>query len=576
MSKVLITEAYLTDIADSIRAKYNNNNKYTVAQMSDAIDAIPTIVNESWHQCPQVVRNYIDNVDYTGIDYTQSSISSYAPATPVPSTNTKPLGKTIDGITYYNNIPGIKTPFASTNKAGTVKPLDSVRWINSTATSNFRDIGGWACDGGTIKYGLIYRSGTPGIADENLILKQLGINTEIDLTADSTPAFSGKMRFVCHPTYAMYTLTNTTAWVENLQGVFNAVIYGDPVLIHCSMGADRTGTLICVLEGLLGMSQSDIDKDYELTSFYTLRARNGNYQGGTSDWAHLMGEINALSGNTFQDKCVNFVLSLGFTIEEINAYRAAMIDGIPTSLTVPTVSITGTYTGCTTSNQTVSIEMYQSYTATITPNSGYTITDATVSIMMGGTNVTSSVYSGGVINITKVTGNIVITVSAKVDDRRVELFDSATATLNVRFNSSGVSQTQNGNFATDFIPVTLNSSEPWRIHIKEIGSDTKFQAPGSYETVCYYNVNKSIMNTNYGRLTISTSGSNTLRKYNDDAGGTYIDINKVGDGNYIPSNFFDLSQVAYIRLCITYSGGTAIASASALSNVSIKADKITN
>ena len=40
------------------------------------------------------------------------------------------------------------------------------------------------------------------------------------------------------------------------------------------------------------------------------------------------------------------------------------------------------------------------------------------------------------------------------------------------------------------------------------------------------------------------------------------------------STFFDLSQVAYIRVCMAYSSGMAIPDTATLANVSIKADKI--
>lgn len=547
-----------------------------ILDINSIINAMPEKIDEEWHQCPEAVRNYVANVDYTDVPYTVSSISSYAPSTPAPSINTKPIGKTIDGVTYYNNIPSAKTPFASANKAGTVMPLDQVRWINTKTTNNFRDIGGWACDGGTVKYGLIYRSGNPHANDEDLIINQLGINTEIDLTADEVPAYSGKMRYICYPSYAMYTLGNAAAWQTNLRGVFDAVIYRDPVLIHCSMGADRTATLVCILEGLLGMSQSDLDKDYELTSFYSERARNGNYQGGTADWAHLIAAINSLSGSTFRDRCVSFVLSLGFTIGEINAFRSAMIDGNPPALDVPTATVTGTYINCATSNNSTSVAINDAYAATITANSGYTLVGASVSVFMDGSDITSSAYSNGVISIADVTGDITINIEATSNDQRIELFDPSAATLNVRFDSSGATTARDGNFVTDFIPVSgINTSEPWRIHIKEIGNSSKFRASAQYESVLYCNSDKSLINSNYGRLTVNTvvNSANSLCKHSDGEGGIYIDINRTGDGEYIPSNYFDVSQVAYIRLCMTYSS-SAIASTAALANVSIKADKI--
>lgn len=42
MTKVLVTESYLEDIADSIRAKNGSASTYTPAQMSGAIDALPS------------------------------------------------------------------------------------------------------------------------------------------------------------------------------------------------------------------------------------------------------------------------------------------------------------------------------------------------------------------------------------------------------------------------------------------------------------------------------------------------------------------------------------------------------
>lgn len=321
-----------------VQLTITENGEYTAPEgeaYSPVTANVPEKADYEWHQCPAAVREYMANVDYTGVPYTESSVSEYAPTPANPQLNTKPIGETVDGVTFYNTAPNSNTPYATTNKGGKLNPLDQIRWIKSV-TNNMRDLGGWPCDGGTVKYGLLYRSGEISQSDMNLILNELKINTECDLTADDTPAFPGKMRFIGHTSYAMYSLANTEAWTVNLRGIFDAVRYGDPVIFHCSMGADRTGTLACVLEALLGVSQSNIDKDYELTSFYYERARNGNYQGGTTDWAHLIAQIEALSGDTFRDKVIGFVVGLGFTVDDINAYRHAMIDGNPEDITEPT------------------------------------------------------------------------------------------------------------------------------------------------------------------------------------------------------------------------------------------------
>ena len=80
------------------------------------------------------------------------------------------------------------------------------------------------------------------------------------------------------------------------------------------------------------------------------------------------------------------------------------------AVTPTTYTITNNLTNCTNSNNTVSIEENASYTATLTANDGYTLDSPVITI--GGADVTNTVYNGGNINITSVTGNVVITCSA--------------------------------------------------------------------------------------------------------------------------------------------------------------------
>ena len=75
-------------------------------------------------------------------------------------------------------------------------------------------------------------------------------------------------------------------------------------------------------------------------------------------------------------------------------------------------AVTNTLTGCTNSNSATSVTENASYSATISASSGYTLTGATVSITMGGTDITSTAYSNGTISIASVTGALVISVAA--------------------------------------------------------------------------------------------------------------------------------------------------------------------
>ena len=402
MANKLYQESSVQAIANAIRAKSKSTDTYTISQMSAAINDIQTGAESqaiSWHQCPELPRNFIAEVTYDPSDYTTSEIDDYAPDTPV-SSNYKPIGKVIDGTTFYNQVPNKETPFTTEQSFGTLKPLDKVRYINTPSAPNVRDLGGWSCDGGTVKYGLLFRGGYLSGVDRPVLVGELGIMHDLDLrgTAEAqrtTSPIGNDVYFTCAPNYNWYSLTNESDWRINLRTVFDAVTHNEPLYFHCSAGADRTGTLACVLEGLLGMSQSDIDKDYELTCFYLgtdtdLNARRRN----EADWKGLINAINAKSGTTFRDKCVTFAAELGFTADEINAFREAMIDGTPQTVTpnISTFTVSKTLQNVTTDNTATTAVQYQPYGDSAKVSNGYAISE--VKITMGGTDITSTAWKG--------------------------------------------------------------------------------------------------------------------------------------------------------------------------------------
>ena len=114
-------------------------------------------------------------------------------------------------------------------------------------------------------------------------------------------------------------------------------------------------------------------------------------------------------------------------------------------------SITNTLTGASNSNGAVSITEGDAYTATISLFDNYE--NLTVKVTMGGTDVTSSVYSNGSISIAEVTGDIVITATATKKAAYTNLADPSSADwLNgYRFSSSGNTTAFTGSVVTNWI-----------------------------------------------------------------------------------------------------------------------------
>lgn len=423
MAEYLIQDSTLEDIADAIRAKTGGTNTMTPAQMAVEIGNISGKETLSWHQCPEAVRNFLAAAQAAYADTSVTVIDQYAPAKGSQLvSNTKPVGYTIDGVTFYDNEPAVAEPFATQNEAGTLTALDALRWINTTPTTpaagssyrrgeNCRDLGGWACDGGTIKYGMLVRGSEPNPADRDLMVDRVGIKTEVQLLPVSEQATDYKMKSAWGIDWAgndtegssVYTLADSkTLWKKLLEPILDSVIHAKPVYFHCGIGADRTGMIASALEGLLGVSRADIDAEYELTNFaFGWQSLTGGiYRSRTyTGYVAIMNQlanVPLLYGLTdsFRNRWVSFALSCGIGIDKINAFRQACIDGTPDVITItaPIYTVTNALTGVTNSNAAQSVDEYQQYVAALTPSSGKLIDS--VRVTMGGTDITSQVFNG--------------------------------------------------------------------------------------------------------------------------------------------------------------------------------------
>ena len=136
-------------------------------------------------------------------------------------------------------------------------------------------------------------------------------------------------------------------------------------------------------------------------------------------------------------------------------------------------SITNNLTNCTSSNNTTTIEKNGSYTATITANSGYGLESVTVT--MGGIDITSTAYSNGTITINSVTGNIVITATATAttvtSPNLVFQVNSAsmnTADSTLTDNIAGISATLTGNPTVSDNQIVFTASNKFSFDISSL------------------------------------------------------------------------------------------------------------
>lgn len=225
--------------------------------------------------------------------------------------------------------------------------------------------------------------------------------------------------------------------------------------------------------------------------------------------------------NTTYNKTANTAEDTAFIVNVIDLDEkvihsfcyGAGIDRVISYGAVTYYSIVNNLTNVTNSNEATSAEENTAYSATLTANTGYNL--GTVTITMGGTDITSTAYNNGSISITNVTGNIIITaVATKIVNYTNQVTISTDADGNVyntvgykdgyRINSSGAEAEYSGYTATGFIPFTKGQT------IRIGGEGITYDSYGC--VLMCYDTSKTVIanvgigydkvgNTNYGTWT---------------------------------------------------------------------------
>lgn len=246
-------------------------------------------------------------------------------------------------------------------KHGNISPVVSFstsaeppRWIELEGkTKNVRDLGGWKVGGGyRVRTGMAFRgqgfnensvSGLDRgrvrltVEDVAYMTGTLGIKTDLDLRGsketgqlNASPLGQDVMlvkRATTSPYYSgMFRTSGKKTMAKNFRVFCDRKNY--PIFFHCIGGADRTGSLAYVLNGVLGVAKEDVERDYEST-FYN----EGDIPGvedpkcgrGTQHFDEGFAKYGK-SSDTLQRRIELYLFDCGVTEKEIVAFRSIMLE----------------------------------------------------------------------------------------------------------------------------------------------------------------------------------------------------------------------------------------------------------
>lgn len=296
-------------------------------------------------QLPELLRTYMCNKNFSVLYWLDGTTDAEVTDTVTAKVNSQgaPIYDVQPGVEcqyntyFYNNVIG----------SGTVTTEGPVRMINLETMRNVRDLGGWTTiDGRTIKYGKLIRgSELNGMhvasAADIRHLRILGVEAELDLRADyedahGVSAFGFKSaRQAGSDEQATYLYTSDSGqlpahltqymYLQRWRQEFNFIVANlrasRTIYFHCRWGADRTGYLSLLLEGLLGVPYDGLIKDYELTSFASLNKKKEMID-------PVIEIVLTHKGETLQEKFEDFwVKRVGVKQTDVDYFINEMLEG---------------------------------------------------------------------------------------------------------------------------------------------------------------------------------------------------------------------------------------------------------
>ena len=206
------------------------------------------------------------------------------------------------------------------------------RNIAIDGVSNVRDIGGYKSSlvsNGKIKQGLYYRGANLNSISEDgkKEMLRLGIKREIDMR-DSYQCLGPYVDGIEYSAISIPSGTESKRFEEfkdEYKQIFTIIANAnkEPIYLHCTAGADRTGIATFMLLTLCGVSYEDTARDYLFTNFSTQGTRVPNY---TSEFKAWWSKLDNFEGNTKADKAKSWLISKGITAEQVEKIRSIFVE----------------------------------------------------------------------------------------------------------------------------------------------------------------------------------------------------------------------------------------------------------
>ena len=323
MADALRTYTQNDDYKVSVVTKYNNSDIYGKKLYwpnGKLVTWEPTVPPE---EIKEILITVGEREDYKGA-YTfnpdENDVSSYM------------IRNLLPNRLYYYKVEEIQVDGTVTQMAhGKFRTEGQVRMIQVRNNSNIRDLGGWPTQYGVpVRYGRLYRSGSlerttrQGRHD---FVDNLGVVAELDLRHEvkRTTSCLGEDKDYLRISHGMYLSgikEKNDVYVTDLRWVIMRLHEGKNVDWHCAIGCDRCGTLSFLVEGLLGLSELDLCRDYELSTF-SLSRKNKRVR---SPLKSMLNHIRTFGPKDDLAKCFyNYWLSIGMEKRELDYFLHIML-----------------------------------------------------------------------------------------------------------------------------------------------------------------------------------------------------------------------------------------------------------